>query len=317
LSGSLDAATLVTALILSLGLVRPLIQALEYTDSLAMVDSSVRAINELLRAPEMERPTQRAALSGRELEFDGVCFAYGSREVLKGVSFQAPPGGLTAIVGPSGSGKSTVARLAASFWEAGRGSIRLGGRDVRDLPLEQVMEMVSYVSQDNFLFNVSIRENIRFGRPEASDEEVAEAARAAGCHDFIVRLDQGYETLAGEAGGRLSGGERQRVAIARAILKDSPIIVLDEATAFADPENEDLIQQSIARLVKDKTVLVIAHRLSTIAAARRIIVMNQGKIEAVGRHEELLQSSPLYRDMWAAHTLARDKAERLEGRTHV
>jgi ATP-binding cassette subfamily B protein len=319
-SGSLSPDTLVTILILSMGLMRPLISALEYTDSLAMVDSSVKAINKLLMAPDLVRPSSKASLNGSGLEFENVYFAYDSKDVLKGLTFKAPHQSLTAIVGPSGSGKSTVARLAASFWEVNSGSIKLCGCEVKTMPLCQVMELVSYVSQENFLFNQTVRENIRFGKPEATDQEVMEAAKAGGCHDFIIRLENGYDTLVGEAGGRLSGGERQRVAISRAILKDSPIVVLDEATAFADPDNEAIIQESFSRLVKDKTVLLIAHRLSTITSANQIIVMDEGEIKASGRHDELLKTSPLYQNMWEAHIRGKDRAERTgcpEAQAHV
>ena len=202
-------------------------------------------------------------------------------------------GGMTAIVGPSGSGKSTIARLLLSFWEVEQGRILLGGVDVRSLPLSQVMRMIAYVSQDNFLFNTSLADNIRLGRPDATDQEVAAAAEAAAC-GFIKNLPQGLETMVGDAGARLSGGERQRITLARAMLKDSPIVVLDEATAFADPENEAFIQESLNRLVKNKTLVVIAHRLSTIVRAERIVVMDAGRVAAVGTHAELMQHSPLY-----------------------
>lgn len=216
---------------------------------------------------------------------------------------------MTAIVGPSGSGKSTIARLIASFWEAESGCVTLGGVDMRKIPLSQAMNAVSYVSQDNFLFHLSIRENIRFGNPSATDEEVERAAQKASCHDFILSLPRGYDTLAGDGGSHLSGGERQRIAIARAILKNSPVVVLDEATAFADPENEAVIQSSISQLVAGKTLIVIAHRLSTITAADTIFVLNEGAVAAQGTHQELLAESPLYQALWQAHIGTKDKGE--------
>lgn len=309
LQGSLAAPVLITCIILALGLVKPLIQALQYTDSLAMVDSTVKEIAGLLEAEEMGRPQTPAKLGGSNISFQDVSFSYGDTEVLHQVSFDTVPGGMTAIVGPSGSGKSTVARLMASFWETDSGQVKIGGVDVRRVPLGQVMDTVAYVSQDNFLFHFSVGENIRIGKPDATDEEMMAAAKQAGCHDFISALPKGYDSLAGDGGGNLSGGERQRIAIARAILKNSPVVILDEATAFTDPENEALIQESINKLVRGKTLIVIAHRLSTITAADKILVMNNGKVEAEGKHGELLKSCRLYRELWNAHISAKDKGE--------
>ena len=324
MNGSIEAGTFITCIVLALGLVKPLIQALQYTDSLAMVDSTVKEVKALLDLPELSRPDEKAPLVDTHVSFEDVTFRYegapsgdgegdGSErdgtEVLHGVSFDCPKGGMTAIVGPSGSGKSTIARLIASFWEAERGFVRIGGVDVRKMPLSQVMELVSYVSQDNFLFHLSVRENIRIGKPDATDAEVEDAARKASCHDFILSLPKGYDTLAGDAGSHLSGGERQRIAIARAILKNSPIVVLDEATAFTDPENEAAIQASIAKLVAGKTLIVIAHRLSTIVDADKILVIDRGRVAAEGTHEELVAESPLYGQLWNAHVASRDTAE--------
>ena len=307
--GSITAPALITCMILALGLVSPLIQALRYTDSLAMVDSTVKEIAGLLEAEELHRPAQSVRLDNTNISLRDVSFGYGNQEVLHRVSFDVVPGGMTAIVGPSGSGKSTVARPIASFWEADNGAVELGGVDVRNIPLSQVMDTVAYVSQDNFLFHLTVKENIRLGRPDATDEEVFAAAKLASCHDFITALPKGYDTLVGDGGGSLSGGERQRIAIARAILKDSPVVVLDEATAFTDPENEAVIQASINRLVQGKTLIVIAHRLSTIVHADRIVVLDHGQVEALGTHEELLVSCPLYRELWNAHISAKDTGE--------
>ena len=258
---------------------------------------------DFLGSPELSRPTERVELSGEPFSFEDVSFSYHEgTEVLHGVSFHTEPGTMTAIVGPSGSGKSTVAKLMAGFWDASGGTVRYGGRDVRDIPFDQLMEHVSYVAQDTFLFDATIADNIRMGRPEATDVEVEMSARAAGAHDFIERLPQGYGAPAGEAGARLSGGERQRITIARAILKDADVVILDEATAYADPESEAAVERAIGRLVAGKTLVMIAHRLSTVVGADQIVVMDEGRVAAQGRHEELLESCPLYARMWAEHT---------------
>lgn len=300
LSGDISASALITCIILALGLVKPLMQALRYTDSLAMVDSTVAEVSTLLDAPEMKRPSTPVEIPNYRITFDKVSFGYGKEEVLHGISLAIEPHAMTALVGPSGSGKSTVARLIASFWEADGGSVGIGGIDVKNIPLEQVMRSISYVTQDNYLFDLSVRENIRMGKPDASDAEVEEAAQRASCHEFICALPAGYDTCVGSAGARLSGGERQRIAIARAVLKDAPIVILDEATAFTDPENEAAIQASISGLVTGKTLIIIAHHLSTIVGADKIVVMDHGRISAEGTHHELLESSPLYRSLWNA-----------------
>ena len=309
IQGTLSSGNFISCIILSLGLIAPLIQALRYTDSLAMVDSTVKEIAKLLEADEINRPQENVLLKGNQIAFSHVSFSYGDTEVLHDLTFQTVPDGMTAIVGPSGSGKSTVARLIASFWEASSGEVSIGGYPVRNIPLSQVMNYVSYVSQDNYLFHLSIKENIRIGKPDATEEEIEQAARKASCHEFIMSLPNGYDTIAGDGGNNLSGGEKQRIAIARAILKNSPIIILDEATAFTDPENEAVIQRSIGELISGKTLIVIAHRLSTITMADKIIVMNQGRIEAQGQPEELLETCSLYHKLWEAHIDARDGKE--------
>ena len=230
--------------------------------------------------------------------------------MLHGIDLTMPAGSFTALVGPSGGGKSTVARLISRFWDVTSGGITIGGVNIREMPLSQLSEMISFVTQDNFLFRCSIMENIRLGNPTASDEDVREAARKACCQEFIEKLPQGYDTPAGEAGKRLSGGEKQRIAIARMILKNAPIIILDEATAFTDPENENKIQKSIEELTKGKTLLVIAHRLSTITDADKIVVLKNGCIEGAGTQEELLQNCQLYQRMWQAHVGVRHWAVR-------
>ena len=228
--------------------------------------------------------------------------------MLHGINLAMKEGSFTALVGPSGGGKSTVAKLIARFWDVSSGSIRIGGVDIKDLKVTTLADIVSFVTQDNFLFSRSLMENIRLGNPKATDEEVIAAAKAACCDEFIRKLPDGYNTSAGEAGKRLSGGERQRIAIARMMLKNAPIVILDEAPAFTDPENETKLQESIANLTKGKTLLVIAHRLSTIKKADQIVVLNGGQIEAQGTQEELMESSPLYRRMWQAHIGARNWA---------
>ncbi len=261
--------------------------------------------------PSLPEPEKRADINGTGVELRDVRFSYSGEqkdEVLHGIDLKLPKGSFTALVGPSGGGKSTTAKLIARFWDVSGGSITVGGVNIKDMPLSQLSEHVSFVTQDNFLFRCSLLENIRLGDPNASDEEVKAAARAAQCEEFISKLPQGYDTPAGEAGRRLSGGEKQRIAIARMMLKNAPIVILDEATAFTDPENEDKLQRSIAALTKGKTLLVIAHRLSTIRNADNIVVLKNGRIEAHGSQEELLASCDLYRSMWEAHIGAQNWA---------
>ena len=235
-----------------------------------------------------------------------LVYAANGKEILHGVDLTIRPGSVTALVGPSGSGKSTIAKLIAGFWDVSGGSILLGGQELKNIPQRQLAGMIAYVSQDNYLFDDTIRENIRMGRRGATDTDVENVARAAGCHDFIMGLEHGYDTAVGGAGGHLSGGERQRIAIARAMLKDAPIVILDEATAYLDPENEAGVQSAIGRLVAGKTLIVIAHRLSTVTNSDQIVVVKDGRIEASGTHEELLACSKLYQQMWNAHIGAKD-----------
>lgn len=231
-----------------------------------------------------------------------LVYAANGKEILHGVDLTIRPGSVTALVGPSGSGRSTI----AGFWDVSGGSILLGGQELKNIPQRQLAGMIAYVSQDNYLFDDTIRENIRMGRRGATDTDVENVARAAGCHDFIMGLEHGYDTVVGGAGGHLSGGERQRIAIARAMLKDAPIVILDEATAYLDPENEAGVQSAIGRLVAGKTLIVIAHRLSTVTNSDQIVVVKDGRIEASGTHEELLACSKLYQQMWNAHIGAKD-----------
>ncbi|QDR81726.1 ABC transporter ATP-binding protein [Sporomusa termitida] len=316
LNGTLQPAELTMCLILSLGLVAPLTSFTVFVNDDKAIEYAVKDAADFLNLPGLPVAAAPVELAAYDIALDQVSFAYdaaapgtaGGRRVLDGLTLRLPQGTFTALVGPSGSGKSTVARLIARFWDVGNGAVRIGGVNIKDLPLSQLADTVSFVTQDNFLFNCSLRENIRLGNPRASDEEVMAAARAACCDGFIRRLAKGYDTGAGEAGSRLSGGEKQRIAIARAILKNAPVVILDEATAFTDPENEDKLQQSLAALTRDKTLLVIAHRLSTIIRAGQIVVMEQGRIVQTGTHAALLAGCPLYRSMWAAHTGARQWA---------
>lgn len=302
LSGALGPAELGLALLLALAVVPPIVRVGAFLNEAKSMEYAVADARAFLDLPELPEPAVRATVRATDLELSNVSFSYTHGEdVLHGIDLVAPAGSFTALVGPSGGGKSTIARLVARHWDVGAGSVRIGGVDVRDMPLDQLSELVSFVAQDNYLFDCSLKENIRMGKPDASDEDVLAAARAACCDDFIGRLADGWDTPAGEAGHALSGGERQRISIARAILKDAPIVILDEATAFTDPESEERIQRSIAQLTRGKTLLVIAHRLSTIVGADRIAVVENGRIAATGSHDELLVACPLYRSMWEAH----------------
>ena len=242
------------------------------------------------------------------ISLDNVSKIYpkGTRPALDDINLDIERGDFVFLVGASGSGKTTLCNLIARFWDVDAGAVLVGGIDIREMSLTDLTEKISYVSQDNFLFNMSLRDNIRIGKPEATDKEVEWAAAQAGCDEFISRFPKGYDTNAGDAGARLSGGERQRLAIARAVLKNAPIVILDEATAFTDPENEDKLQRSIDKLTKGKTLIVIAHRLSTIMYADQILVLENGQITAQGTHEQLLTHSETYLDMWKAHISAMD-----------
>ena len=309
-NGTLTPEKFVLIVILSMGLITPIIGCMKFTDDLAKVGTIIGQVTDILTAPELPRPEADAETpQGSTVELRDVHFGYNDAEVLHGVNLTFREGTVNALVGPSGSGKSTIAKLVASFWDVGRGSITVGGADIRRISAEHYHRLVAYVSQDNFLFDTTVRENIRMGRPDAADEEVEQAARDCGCYDFIIGLENGFETRVGSGGGHLSGGERQRISIARAMLKDAPVVILDEATAYTDPENEAVIQESVAKLVRGKTLIVIAHRLSTIVDADQIAVVNDGRIEAAGTQAELLASCPLYQAMWRAHITSRDGAE--------
>ena len=307
MNGTLSAETFLTVIVLSFGVMQPLITAFSYTDDIAQVTTIVGEVADILSEEDMHRPETAEKLpKDNSVELKNVRFAYRDKEVLHGVSLRIEPGTVNALVGPSGSGKSTIARLIASLWDVKDGSVELGGVDIRTLPLKDCTDRIAYVSQDNYLFDLTVMDNIRMGRKGATDEEVIDAAKKCGCHEFIMSLEDGYQTMCGASGGHLSGGERQRISIARAMLKDAPIVILDEATSYTDPENEAVIQSALARLVRGKTLIVIAHRLSTIADADRIIFVNKGQIEAIGTQKELLESCPLYKTMWEAHISVKD-----------
>lgn len=333
MTGGITMPVLIMCMLLSYASYKPLLKAMAYMDTMANVRVVFGEIQSVLDLPELVRQDTAPAPHGFDVRFENVVFGYGgalcetagiaaqdgaagsavngaaakdSTKVFDGLNFTAKEGELTAIVGSSGSGKSTIAKLLAGFWNIDSGHITIGGADIGSMSLERNMQLVTYVSQENFLFNKTIRENLKMAKEDATDAEIEAACTKASIHDFIKSLPDGYDTNAGNAGSKFSGGERQRLTIARALLKDSPIVVLDEATAYSDPENEAIIQQSIDNLVKNKTVIMIAHRLSTIVNADKIIVLDKGKIAAEGTHTELLQRSPLYQKMWQSHISSRD-----------
>ena len=335
-NGSLSPRDFVMVIILSVGLITPFVTLMSYSDDIRTMGTIFGEVRAILDATEMVRPETGNVPEKNDLELKDVHFSYHSgtglakrstaeteekgqntgtvkslqgsvdTEVLHGVSMKIPEGSFVALVGPSGSGKSTIARLIAALWDVTDGSISIGGSDIRNIPQEAYADKVAFVSQDNYLFNMTVRENIRLGRPSATDQEVEEAAKMSGCHDFILSLEKGYDTMVGSSGGHLSGGERQRISIARAMLKTAPVVILDEATAYTDPENEAVIQRSVSKLTEGKTLIVIAHRLSTIVDADRIYVVKDGRIHEEGTHEELLAHHDLYEKMWKAHMEVKD-----------
>ena len=263
---------------------------------LPMIDASIDRVEEIDRAPRMDEGGSVQVPKSHDISFDHVDFSYGDRKIIDDVSFTIPEGTTTAIVGPSGSGKTTLTSLMARFWDVKKGSVKLGGIDVKDYSLDSLMSNFSMVFQNVYLFNDSIENNIKFGKPTASHEEVVAAAKAARCHDFIMALPDGYDTMIGEGGATISGGERQRLSIARAMLKDAPIVILDEATANVDPENEAELQAAIEALTGGKTIIMIAHRLKTVRHANQILVVDHGRIVQHGTHDQLIQQKGIYAD---------------------
>lgn len=302
------AAVYLFFIVLGPGVASPFYRLTFLASNTREIDEGVSRIDAIFAEKPVPEPANPQQPKGHDICFENVSFSYENTrektrtEALKHINFTARAGEITALVGPSGSGKSTIANLIPRFWDVTEGTIRIGGADIRNIPSEQLMDQVSFVFQDTFLFFDTLYENIRVGKPDATEEQVIAAARAAQCDDFIRRLPQGYQTLIGEGGVYLSGGEAQRVAVARAILKNSPILVLDEATAFADPENEYKMQLAIQELIREKTVIIIAHRLSSIISANQIIVLKEGEIAQQGIHSELSVNDGLYKQMWDAYT---------------
>ena len=307
MQGSVEMSSLIMCILLSYASYKPLIKAMSHLETMANVKMVMKEINKVMEIPDLERGKQLKHIKSYDVEFQNVSFAYDeSKNVLNNISFKANEKELTAIVGNSGGGKSTIAKLIAGFWNIDKGKIFIGDVDLNDMPLKQNMELITYVSQENFLFNKTILENLRVAKEDANMDEIKEACVKASCHDFITNLPNGYETVVGEGGSSLSGGERQRIVIARSFLKNSPIVLLDEATAYSDPDNEAIIQESIDALIKDKTVIMIAHRLSTIVNANKIIVVDNGNIVEEGSHEKLLELNGRYREMWDVYTEAKE-----------
>jgi len=309
LSGKPDnvafALTLLFFLVLAPGISTPIFKLNNLASSMKMIMEGVSRADKVLDEEPMSEPGKGKTPSSYEIHFNDVSFSYdGKNNVLQGIDFVAAQGEITALVGPSGSGKSTIAQLIPRFWDIQKGSIHIGGVDIRDIESSNLMNIMSFVFQDSFLFSDTVFNNILLGKPEAGRDEVIGAAKAAQCHEFIERLPKGYETLIGEGGVYLSGGEEQRISVARAILKNAPILVLDEATAYADPENEYQMQLALGALIKNKTVIIIAHRLTTICNANQIIVLEKGQIVDCGIHEQLLSHDGLYKRMWDVHTEA-------------
>lgn len=309
-NGSLSVSAFITCIVLSLGIITPILNAMNFTDSISQMKSVVGELCSVLDEKELDRPETPVSIQSSNIALEHVSFSYeDGKPLLKDISLTIPGNTITAFVGPSGGGKSTITKLIAGFWDVTDGTVRLDGTDIRKIPLSQLMDNIAYISQDNYLFDDTVLENIRMGKPSATDEEVYQASKDCGCYDFILNLEHGFQTVVGGAGGHLSGGERQRIAIARAVLKDAPIVILDEATAYIDAENEALIQEAMAKVIAGKTVLMIAHRLSTITDADKIVVVKDGQVVDEGSHEELLTSCTLYQEMWKAHMDTKDVAQ--------
>ena len=308
---NLDPSVLLISILLCMGIVSCLTKFTLFLNDFKAITYAISEVISSIDSPELLQGTKDNQVNNSTITLENLSFSYLNQDdsmVLRNISTTFEAGKYYALVGPSGSGKSTIARLIARYWDSNSGTISIGGVDTRDMSLGKLADMISFVTQDNYLFNTTIFENIKMGNGNASDEQVYAAAKSAACDEFISRLENGYMSFAGEAGTKLSGGERQRIALARAILKDAPIVILDEATAFADPENEASIQKSIAKLTQGKTLIVIAHRLSTITNADKILLINKGQIEASGTHASLLASNSLYKTMWDMHISAKNWA---------
>lgn len=307
MKGSVEVGTLIMCILLSYASYKPLIKAMSHMETIANIKVVFEEIKKIMEIPNLKRGEEVRDIKSYDVEFKDVTFAYEeSKNVLNNISFKANENELTAIVGNSGSGKSTITKLIAGFWNVSNGEILIGKTNLNELPLKQNMELVSYVSQENFLFNKTILENLKMAKEDASMDEIKEACEKASCYNFIKSLPNGYETIVGKGGANLSGGEKQRIAIARCFLKNSPIVLLDEATAYSDPDNESVIQQSIDKLIKDKTVIMVAHRLSTIVNANKIIVVDNGEVIEEGTHKQLLELNGRYKKMWDVYTESKE-----------
>lgn len=305
--GDLSFANLAVILIASFTIFNPIEVMGQMTTMIRTMDVALDRVERIKQAKKIDENGRDIPLDSFDIGFEHVYFAYeNGNPILKDVSFSIPQGSMTAIVGPSGGGKTTITRLIARFWDVQEGSITVGGHDVKEFTCDSLLKNMSMVFQNVYLFHDTIENNIKFGCPDATHEQVVEAAKKACCHDFISALPQGYDTVIGEGGSTLSGGEKQRISIARAMLKDAPIILLDEATASVDPENEVHLQQAISALVKNKTLIVIAHRLSTIRDADQILVVDNGKIVEKGVHAELIQQKGIYQKFWNIRQKARN-----------
>ena len=296
ISGEINILVYIAFLMITASIYLPIEGILSFMAMIVMLDSVVARIKEIKIMPIQEGKTEMN-IQNYDIEFQDVHFGYDDYSVINGVSFTAKQGEVTALIGPSGSGKTTLTKLAARFWDINQGRILLGKEDISKVDPETLLKNFSIVFQEVALFNSSIKDNIKIGKKEATDEEIIQAAKVARCDEFIKRMPEGIDTVIGENGERLSGGERQRLSIARAILKDAPIILLDEATASLDVENESLIQEALSELIKNKTVIIIAHRMRTIRSADKIVLLNKGRIEAAGTDSELLKSSEMYQAM--------------------
>jgi len=301
LNGKIELEIFVFCILMAISLGAPLVKFMRFIPAIPQLAQRINEVEKIYDNKELIEGEKTIDKNNLNILYKEVCFAYKDKDVLNNISFNIPYGTINAIVGESGSGKSTIAKLLVHYWDVKKGAIKIGDIDIRDVKVEELMNYISYVDQDTFLFDISIMENIRLGNLNATDEEVIEASKKARCHDFIMNFSNGYNTAAGDAGNKLSGGQKQRITLARAILKNAPIIVLDEATAYSDPENEDKIQEALSKLTEGKTVIVIAHRLSTIVSADQIIVMDNGKIIGKDTHNNLIKDNIVYKKLWNAH----------------
>lgn len=306
ISGAMTMESMILSIVVCLGVSEPIQKLVKFTDHFNEINMVYSKLKQILSMPELSVGNKKIDVNNTGIKVENIKFGYSNNEIIHNVSFEAKQGKMTALVGVSGSGKSTIAKLIARFYEVQEGSIKIGGTDIKEMPFDDYSNLISYVSQDNYLPNLSLRDNVLMGKPNATETEFERAVEAAGCNEFIKKFERGYDTMVGDAGDKLSGGERQRVSIARAIIKNAPIVILDEATASIDPENESKIQNALDKLSKGKTLIVIAHRLSTIINADNIILMNKGEINAQGTHEELLEKSKQYKSMWEAHVGTKD-----------